>query len=173
MIILTIFLVFTRIGLFAIGGAYSFLPLLERELVESYKWLSKGEFLDLLGISRLFPGAISIKYATYVGYKMGGISGAIAANLGNIVVPAILILSIFGVYNKYKDLPAVQGAFNMVHLVVFAMIIAVAFRVVNIQELLIVRNALIVVVCFILFVYTKIHPALIIVSAAALGAFLK
>jgi len=173
MIIVTIFLVFARIGLFAIGGAYSFLPLLERELVEKYSWLSKEEFLDILGLVRMFPGAISIKYATYVGYKVAGVSGAIAANLGNILVPAALILFAFGLYNKHKEMPAVQGAFNLVNLAVFAMIIAVAFRLVDIQKFFYLRNILVVVVCFILFVCTKIHPALIIVGVGILGALFK
>lgn len=59
-----LFLSFFRIGSFAIGGAYFFLPLLEKELVEKYHWLTKEEFLEVLGIVKVFPGAISIKYAT-------------------------------------------------------------------------------------------------------------
>ena len=63
-----------------------------KEIVEKYHWLSKPEFLDVLGVAKLFPGAISIKYATYTGYKMGGIPGAIVANVGNLLAPAILAL---------------------------------------------------------------------------------
>ena len=171
--LLTLFLIFSRIGLFAIGGAYSFLPLLEREVVENYNWMTKAEFLDVLGAARILPGAISVKYASYVGYKIAGIPGAITANIGNILGPTLLILLVFSLYTKYKDLPSVKGAFNMIHLAVFAMIIAVAFRLIDINQLIQFRNLLIVVVCFILFVYTKLHPALIIVGAGIIGAFLK
>ena len=50
MVLLNLFFVFFRVGLFAIGGAYSFLPLIEKEVVERYQWLSKEEFLNVLGI---------------------------------------------------------------------------------------------------------------------------
>ncbi len=173
MILVNLFLAFLRIGLFAIGGAYSFLPLIEREVVEKYNWLTKGEFLDVLGVVRIFPGAISVKYATYTGYKIAGVPGAIAANLGNLLVPALLIIYASVLYTKYKNLPSVKGAFAMVQLAVFAMIIAVAFRLINIHQLLQLRSLLAVILFFFLFIFTKIHPALIIITAAILGAFLK
>jgi len=173
MILVKLFLSFLKIGAFAMGGAYSFLPLIEREAVEKYHWLTKEEFLDLLGVATIFPGAISVKYATYIGYKIAGIPGAIMANLGNVVCPAVLIIFALGLYVKYKDLPGVKGAFRAVHLTIFAMIIAVAFRLVNVTQLIELKGLLIVIVSFTLFSYTKIHPALIILSAALIGTLLK
>lgn len=173
MILMKLFLAFLRIGLFAIGGAYSFLPLIEKEVVQKYNWLTKEEFLDVLGVARIFPGAISIKYATYTGYKIGGISGAIMANLGNFFAPAILIIFALGLYDKYKNLPSVKGAFNTIQLAVFAMIVAVAFQLINFNQLIQLRNALIIIISFILFTYTKINPALIIIGMGILGVVLK
>ena len=95
MILFKLFLSFFRIGLFAIGGAYSFLPLIQREVVEKYHWLTKEEFLEVLGVVQIFPGAISIKFATYTGYKMAGVPGAIMANIGN-----LLILTVNGAGNS-------------------------------------------------------------------------
>jgi chromate transporter len=171
MIAIKLFIVFFRIGLFAIGGAYSFLPLLEKELVYNYHWLTKEEFLDILGIVKIFPGAISIKYATYTGYKIAGLTGTIMANLGNLLAPAILVIFAYTLYSRYKDLPAVKSAFNITQLVVFSMIIAIAFQLININQLLQMRSLLIIIISFVLFFYTNIHPALIIIGAAILGAF--
>jgi chromate transporter len=159
--------------MFAIGGAYSFLPLIEREVVEKYQWLSRTEFLDVLGIVKIFPGAISIKYATYTGYKVAGIPGAVVANLGNLLAPVIIIIFASILYAKYKNLPAVKGAFNMIQLVVFAMIIAVAFQLLNVGQLFQLKSLLVIVVAFALFFLTKVHPALIIIGAGILGAFLR
>ena len=92
MILFKIFFSFFRIGLFAIGGAYSFLPLIQKEVVERYQWLTKEEFLEVLGVVKIFPGAISIKFATYTGYKVAGIPGAVVANIGNLLPPVVLIL---------------------------------------------------------------------------------
>ena len=173
MVLAKLFFAFLKVGLFAIGGAYSFLPLIEKEVVENYRWLSKEEFLDVFGMVQIFPGAISIKYATYTGYKIAGVMGVIAANIGNLLVPVLLILFGSFLYVRYKNTPSVKGAFGMVQLVVFAMIIALAFQTVNINQLSHFRNILIIVLSFILFVYAKVHPALIIICAGILGAFLK
>ena len=173
MVLLNLFFAFLRVGLFAIGGAYSFLPLIEKEAVERYHWLTREEFLEVLGIVKIFPGAISIKYATYTGYKIAGIPGAIAANIGNFISPMLLITFASVFYIKYKDIPALKGAFNMVQLVMFSMIISVAFQVININQLIQPRSLFVIIISSILFLYTKINPALIIISAGILGAFLK
>ncbi len=168
--LINLFLAFLRTGLFAIGGAYSFLPLIEKEVVERYRWLTKEEFLDISGVTNIFPGAISIKYATYTGYKVGGLIGAIAANLGNILAPAILIIFATVFYARYKDSTVFKSTFNAIRLSIFAMIIAVAFQVIDIRSLMQARGLLIIILSFIIFIYTKIHPAIVIISAGILGA---
>ncbi|MDP3786536.1 MAG: chromate transporter [Candidatus Omnitrophota bacterium] len=170
MILARLFISFLKIGLLAVGGAYSFLPLLEKEIVEKYHWLAKDEFLDVMATVKIFPGAISIKYATYTGYKLSGILGAIAANLGNLAGPAILIIFAAGLYDKYKNLPIVTGAFKMVELAIFSMLIALAFQLIDIGQLVHPKNLLVVVLSFILFAFTKVNPALILIGAAVLGA---
>ncbi|MEW6009537.1 MAG: chromate transporter [Candidatus Omnitrophota bacterium] len=173
MILIKLFLAFLRVGLFAIGGAYSFLPLIEKEIVEKYNWLTKQEFLDVLAMVKIFPGAISIKYATYTGFKIAGISGAIVANIGNLLAPAFLITFASLFYVKYKDLSFVKNAFNLIQLAVFAMIVALAFQTINLNQLTQLRSIFIIVFSFALFLYTKVHPALIIIFSGILGAFLK
>lgn len=169
MLLLNLFLAFSRVGLFAIGGAYSFLPLIEKEVVQKYHWLSREEFLDVQGITQVFPGAISIKYATYTGYKIGGFWGAVLANLGNILVPVLLVIFASALYTKYKDVPTFKSAFEAIRFCVFAMIIAVAFQAVDMRNLMLLRNILIVVLSFSLFIFTKINPAIIIITAGILG----
>lgn len=173
MVLANLFLVFFRIGLFAIGGAYSFLPLIEKDVVQRYGWLTKEEFLDVLGMVKLFPGAISIKYATYTGYKVAGVFGAVVANLGNFFAPAIMLIIASSLYIKYKALPEVKGAFNFIQLAMFAMIVAVAFQLVNLNHLLQLKNLSIIIISFILFMSTRIHPAFIIILAGILGAIFK
>lgn len=173
MILLKLFLSFLKVGFFAVGGAYSFLPLIEKEVVQRYQWLSREEFLEVLGMVKIFPGAISIKYATYTGYKVGGILGAIAANIGNFLAPALLIGLASLLYLKYKNNPRFKSAFEVIQLAVFAMIVAVAFQTISPAKLFHLKSLLIIVLSFSLFIYTRIEPALIIILAAVLGIFLK
>ena len=170
MVWINLFFTFFRIGLFAIGGAYSFLPLIEREVVQRYQWLSKEEFLDVLGVTQVFPGAISIKYATYAGYKMGGVLGVIMANLGNILAPTLMIIFASSLYARYKDSLAFKGALEAVRLCVFALIIAVAFQALDINNLLQAKKICIIILSFVVFTYTKAHPAITIILAAIAGA---
>ncbi len=173
MILWQLFFSFLRIGCFAIGGAYSFLPLIQKEVVERYQWLTKEEFLDILGVVKIFPGAISIKFATYTGYKMAGVPGAIVANLANLLAPVILIMIATYFYARYRNSLHVQNAFHIIQLVVFAMIIAVAFQTIPVVSLIKLRNLLVIVTAFCLFLFTKIHPAFIIIGAGFLGLLLK
>lgn len=170
MILLQIFNAFLRIGFFAIGGAYSFLPLLQKEIVEHYQWLTKDEFLDVLGMVQILPGAISIKFATYTGYKTAGILGAIVANVANLLPPMIAVLLASALYLRYRHLPQLQGAFQAIQLTVFAMILVVAFKSVQTHDILNLKNLLIILISFGLFLFTRIHPAIIIVYAGIAGA---
>jgi len=173
MMYLKLFCVFFRIGLFAVGGAYSFLPLLEKELVEENKWLTKEEFLDILGITRISPGAISVKFATYIGYKFGGILGAFLCNLGNIIAPVLIVILITLFYTKFKNVERFKNSFNLIQLVVFAMIIVVALNTVNIKQILSIKGFGVVFFSFILFYFFKIHPAVLIIAAGLIGYFTK
>jgi chromate transporter len=170
MTLFSLFLAFLRVGLFAVGGAYSFLPLIEKEVVQRYHWLSKEEFLDILGVTQVFPGAISIKYATYTGYKVAGIPGAILANLGNILAPTLLIILASAFYIRQKDSVVFKGAFEAIRICVFAMLVAVAFQAMDIRNLMQLKSLLIITLSFTIFIYTKVHPAIVIILAGIIGA---
>jgi chromate transporter len=173
MILLKLFLAFFRVGFFAIGGAYSFLPLMEKELVEKYHWLDKPEFSQVVGMAELFPGAISIKFATYTGYKVAGIPGVIVANVANMLPPAFCMLLVSLVYAKYRNISAVKASLEMVRYAVIAMIIAIAIRLVDKNQLIQLKYLAVVVVSLALFTLTKIHPALIIIGAAIYGGLIN
>lgn len=173
MILLKLFVAFFKIALFAFGGAYSFLPLMESELVRNQHWLEKAEYLDVIGITKLFPGAISIKFATYTGYKVAGVPGAIVANIANLLPPVLFVILASSLYSKHKDIPFIKAGFEMVQYAVFAMLIAVAIQLVDKSQIFQLRHILIIIASFGLFFYVKVHPAFIIVAAGVLGAALK
>ena len=91
---LRLFTTFFRIGAFTFGGGWAMISLLERDIVNSQRWLTKEEFLDNLAISQSLPGILAVNMAIAVGYKMRGIPGAIVATLGTILPYFLIILSI-------------------------------------------------------------------------------
>ena len=173
MVMLKLFMVFSKISLFAFGGAYSFLPLTQIEVVQNHHWLNESEFLDVAAITKLFPCAISIKFATYTGYKVAGIPGAIIANLANLLPPILFVMLASLLYSRYKDIPFIKAGFEMVQYAIFAMIVAVAVQLVDKSQIFQLRHIIIIMASFGLFFYAKIHPALIIVTAGVLGAVFR
>ncbi len=173
MVLLKLFLVFSKISLFAFGGAYSFLPLIEHEVVQNHHWLDKPEFLEIAGLTKLFPGAISIKFATYTGYKVAGVPGVIMANFANLLTPILFIMLISLVYSKYKDVSFIKAGLEMIQYAVFAMIISVAFQLVDRQHFFEPKHLLVIVVSFLLFIFTKTHPGFVIIGAGLLGAIIR
>ena len=129
--------------------------------------------MEILGIVKVFPGAISIKFATYTGYKVAGIPGAIVANFANILAPVLFIMVASLLYAKYKDVPFVRGSLGMIQYAVFAMILAVAFQLVDKTGVFQLKNVVVVVAALALFFLTKIHPAFIIMGAALYGGLIE
>ncbi|MHC4553996.1 MAG: chromate transporter [Planctomycetota bacterium] len=173
MVMLKLFLAFSKISMFAFGGAYSFLPLMEAELVQNHQWLDESEFLEITGITKLFPGAISIKFATYTGYKIAGIPGVIIANFANLLPPILFVMLASLLYSRHKDIPSVKAGFEMVQYALFALIIAVAVQLVDKSQVFQLRHIIIILASFGLFYYAKVHPAFIIIAAGILGAVLR
>ena len=173
MVLLKLFITFLKIGFFAFGGAYSFLPLVEREVVQNHCWLEGPEFLEVVGIARVFPGAISIKFATYTGYKVAGIPGAIVANFANLLPPVLFIVLASLLYSKYKDIPFVKAGLQMVQYAALALIIGVAIQLVDKGHIFQLKYIIVIVASLALFLCAKIHPAFIIIGAGALGAILR
>ncbi len=108
-VVLQVFLAFVRIGGIVFGGAYAAIPIVEHEVVVAQGWMTYAEFMDLLALDEITPGPILINSATFVGMKVAGIPGAIAATLGCITVPCLAALCLLILFRKYKDAPLVQS----------------------------------------------------------------
>ena len=80
-----------KVGLFTFGGGYAMISVITDTCVEEKQWLTQDEMMDLTVVAESTPGPIAINCATYVGYKMAGMTGAVLATLG-IVLPSFVIL---------------------------------------------------------------------------------
>jgi chromate transporter len=169
--LLKLFISFLKIGSFSFGGAYSFLPLVEREAVANHGWLTSDEFLKVLGMVEVFPGAISIKYATYVGYKTAGILGAIAANLGNLVMPVTIMMLAAYFYSTYEKNEIVMKIFRGIKYAVIGLVAALIFQYgsKNFEE---VNGIIIILLAFALVFFFNLHPAYVVIISGIVALFL-
>ncbi len=119
-----LFLVFFRIGLFTLGGGYAMLPLIEREVVDGKKWLEGGDFLNVLAIAQSLPGPIAVNTATFVGYRVRGVPGCLAAVFGTVMPSFLCMLAIALFFTGIKDSPTVAAVFTGIRPAVAALIAA-------------------------------------------------
>ena len=122
MIYLQLFLSFLQIGAFSFGGGYAAMPLIQDQVVTLHGWLSMAEFTDLITISQMTPGPIAVNSATFVGIKIAGIPGALAATVGCILPSCIIVTVIAKLYLKYRNMAMLQGILNSLRPAVVAMI---------------------------------------------------
>ena len=96
-LLLSLFLTMFKIGLFTFGGGYAMIAIIEREIIERKKWIDNDEFLDIIAIAESTPGPLAINSATFVGYKICGVLGAVFATLG-VVLPSFIIIYIISLF---------------------------------------------------------------------------
>lgn len=100
LILSQLFLSFMKVGLFTFGGGYAMISVITDTCVEKKRWLTQDEMMDLTVVAESTPGPIAINCATYVGYKMAGMTGAVLATLG-IVFPSFVILYIISMFLEH------------------------------------------------------------------------
>ena len=121
---LNLFFVFFKVGLFSFGGGYAILPLMQHEVVDINKWISFKEFMDIVAVSQITPGPISINLATHVGYRIGGTLGSTIATT-SVVLPSIIIVSLIVIFLKrFSKLLVVQRIFKSLRVTIVGLILA-------------------------------------------------
>lgn len=171
-IYLDLFLTFSRIGGLTFGGGYAMLPMLQKEVVEKRKWISEAEVMDYYAIGQCMPGLIAVNTSLFIGNKVKGVLGSIAAGLG-VVFPSLVIIIIVAAFiSNFADLPAVQHAFAGIRVCVFVLIVNAILK--------LRKGALIdwitigiFAAVFLLSVFTDLNPIYIIIAAGLIGVLSK
>ena len=122
MTIISLFFGFVKYGLLCFGGGYMIIPLLYADFVEKAHLFTPESYGNLLSVSQMTPGAVSVNTATYVGFVESGFPGAVAATLGLCVPTFVLISAVLTFLNNYKDRPLVIGFFSGVKWVALVML---------------------------------------------------
>ena len=107
-----LFATFFRIGLFTLGGGLAMSPVMRHELVFKRRWLQDGQFLSLLSLATVVPGAIAVNMAYLLGHRLRGKKGALAAVLGTILPSFFVILLVAGMLVPFFSLPGAVSFFR-------------------------------------------------------------
>lgn len=163
-----LFVTFFKIGLFTIGGGYAMIPLIERDIVERNKWVSKSDFVDLLAVSQSAPGVFAVNIATFIGYKLRGVSGSFAASVGCVAPSVIIILAIALFFRTFRENEIVNNIFLGLRPAVVALIAAPVFSVAKSAGIG-WSTLWIPVLSALLIVFMGVSPLYIIICAAMAG----
>lgn len=126
-IYLEAFGLFSKIGLFTIGGGYAMVPLIEEEIVEKRKWIDKDDFIDLLAIAQSTPGILAVNISIFLGYKLRGFRGSLVTTMGTVLPSFFIILIIAMFFHNFKDNAVVERIFKGIRPAVVALIAAPTF----------------------------------------------
>ncbi|MBE9516370.1 MAG: chromate efflux transporter [Proteobacteria bacterium] len=115
--------VFAGMSLMLFGGGYVFIPLIQQVVVAEYGWVTQKEFIDSIAMGQVTPGPILIS-AAFIGYKVAGLVGALAATIGIFTPPAILMIVASHGLEKIKSSIWMAAALKGVRPAVVGMIFA-------------------------------------------------
>ena len=167
---LQLFVSFLKIGGFTIGGGMAMVPLMEAEIVDRRRWLTREEFLDIFAVAQAMPGIFAVNMASHIGYKISGLRGGIIASLGNILPSLVIILLVAFFFRAFRDNRWVEAAFRGLRPAVVALIALPVFTMMKSARIS-WRNAWIPVLSALLIWWMGVSPVWIIL-AAGLGGYL-
>ena len=163
--------VMAKINLLSFGGGYTAVALMYDQVVTSHSWLSAKEFIDGLALGQITPGPVTIT-ATFIGYHLGGLVGAVFATLCVYIPSALLLLLLAPQFARIRKFTAVQRAVKGLLAAFIAMLFFVLWQVASasLQDLPTVAMALIAFAALRL----KVDPVWIILAALIFsGVFLS
>ncbi len=118
-----IFVSFFKIGLFTFGGGYAMMPLFRQELIDKHKYITENELIDYYSIGQCTPGIIAVNVATFTGYKVKGVRGALTATLAIVLPSLVIIMALAGILQALSDNQMVAHAFAGIRIGVIALIL--------------------------------------------------
>jgi chromate transporter len=122
--LIELFLAFLQVGALSFGGGYAAIPLISRQAIDTYGWMTVEDFSDLVTIAEMTPGPIAINAATFIGMRVSGIPGALIATLG-VILPSCIIVSLLAyLYYRFRKLTLIQGMLKSLRPAVVSMILA-------------------------------------------------
>ena len=144
-ILFAIFLSMLKIGCFAFGGGYAIIALLENEFISKRNWIDHDEFLDVVAIAESTPGPIAINVATYIGYKLKGVVGAVVSTVG-MCLPSFLIMYIVSLfYEQFMQITLVAAAFKGIQICVVYLIASAGLKM--LKKMKKTRHSVTILVC--------------------------
>jgi len=163
-------LVFFKMGTVIFGGGFAAIPFLQHEVVELRHWFTAKEFVDAVALGQMTPGPVAIM-ATFIGYRVLGITGAVIATLGTFLPSALMLVGLINGYEKVKANPIIQAFLGGVMPAVCGMLFVSTIFIAHTAVTGLVP-AIMTVAALVLLLRLRIEPVWLIFAGAVLGLIL-
>ena len=170
--LLNLFLIFVKIGAILLGGGYVILPILQSEFCEKRKLVKKDDLVNYFALSQSLPGIIAANMTMFIGYRLRGKSGALAAMFGVIFVPFWTIILLASVLGHFVNNLYVQKALWGVGIAVIALILLTAREVWQNSKLTLFFYTIFFLSLVSLLIF-KLSPITVIIIYSLLGLAVK
>ncbi len=177
MLCLRLFAEFFKIGLFAVGGGMAALPFLY-DLSDATGWFTHAQLTNMIAVAESTPGPIGVNAATYVGFSVCGVGGALFATLGLVMPSFLVILAVAAFLSSFRENRLVSGTFYALRPASTALITAAGLSVAQTVFLdaaafrweSLVLAAVLLLLTNVVKPTRKLHPAVFIALSALVGA---
>ena len=165
-----IFISTFTLSAFTFGGGYVIVPLMQKKFVNQYGWIDETEMLDMVAIAQSAPGPIAVNASIIIGYRLGGVLGAMVSMLGTVLPPFVIIAIISFFYKAFRDNYVVATVMKGMQAGVAAVIVdAVIKMAVNVGKEKSVLSYIIMFAAFIVAYFFDVNVVFVILACAAVG----
>jgi len=165
-----LFEAFFKIGMLAFGGGFNAIPLINHEIVDVHKWLTINEFRDGIALGQITPGPVLIT-ATFIGYKVFGLPGAVFATIAIFTPSITLILLLYDVHKRLTRLPVIKVIMKGIISGFIGLLISTTINF-GIKSIYDWKTGLILAVSFIVLIKLKVDPLWVIGLTVIVSAFI-
>jgi chromate transporter len=171
-LLLEIFLTFFKISPITFGGGFAMIPVLESEMVEKKKWIERKKIIDIFAVSQSIPGAIAVNSATFLGYQIAGVPGALAAMFGMVIPTFIIIIILGALLVSFQHNIHVQAALKGIRPVIVALIAAAAYKMGKVTLIHKTSRAIFAAFILALIIFKSLNLILVIILGAFVGVII-
>jgi chromate transporter len=163
-----LFITFFKASTFTFAGALAMLPLIERDIVDKYKLISREDFLEYSTLSQTLPGAVSLNLSVFLGRRIAGVSGMIIAGIGDTISAFILMLLATMLLQVVPQQGVVAGAFRGIRAASAGLVLSAAFSLGR-HNLKSTFSVIIMLCALILVVFAKVGAPIVVLTAGIVG----
>ena len=168
---LKLFWSFFKIGLFGFGGGYGMISMIQFDVVDKNGWMTNSEFADILALSQMTPGPISINCATYIGYNQGGVIGAIFTTFALCLPTVLLMVAVITWLFKNEENHYVKALLASLKPIVVGLIFSAGVLMMNKENFIGFESVIICAIVFIATFFFKVNPIYLIIMSGIFGYF--